>query len=562
MYGFYIYYSRFPLVSEKSDAYDYSLKFKNFSFHYIQFKKFEDDKFFIETEDYILGLDGVILNLKGLKNQYAISDFPKLVISLFKKEGIQFVSKFKGEFSGFLFEKESETLYFYNNKTATKQVFYSQFKESLVIAPNLETITKEREKRNIKNILNRNATYNFLTFGGMIENQTLVSDIYKLGGGEYLVFKDTILTTSKYSNFNDVSITINTKREAINRINEVFIEAIKLEYEKDKEYNYQHIATLSGGLDSRMNVMLAQKLGYKPTTFCFSQSNYADEIIAKKIAKDLNLDFHFFPLDGGEYLKNLSQMVTINNGLQFYHGSAHYDSALQQIDLTQYGLMHTGQIGDGILGGFVSKGNKNDLLSKTISTRFFDKINISQKMLDSYRDEEIFKLYQRVFNVTNFGSYVSENHQTYLVSPFMDTDVIETALSIAPNLKYNQDIYIDWMQQLHPEVTNYIWERTGFKPDKKWKTAFSRYTNKIKKEYFIATKQTNKLSMNPLEYWLENNKSIALFYEQYYAKNIASLQSNKELHTDIKNLFKTGSFNEKALVLTLLEITRKLNLQV
>ncbi|HIP47464.1 MAG TPA: hypothetical protein EYG92_00645 [Lutibacter sp.] len=548
--------------SEISERYDYTITFGNYFFNYIKFNKFENDRFFLETENYILGLDGVILNLQDLKKQYAISSFPKLIVSLFEKENTNFISKLKGEFSGFIFEKKSQQLYFYNNKTATKQVFYSQFKESFVIAPTLEAISKARTENNVKNSLNINATYNLLTFGGMIENQTLVSEIYKLGGGEYLVFKDDILTTSRYYDFNKVPITINTKKKAVAQINEVFIDALHLEYQKDEEYNYNSIATLSGGLDSRMNVMLAQKLGYKSTTFCFSQSNYADETIARKIANDLNLDFKFIPLDDGDYLKNLSQMVSINNGLQFYHGSAHYNFALQQLDLSNYGLIHTGQIGDGILGGFVSTTKEKDFLSQTISKRFIDKVAIDQSLLDSYRDEEVFKLYQRVFNVANFGSYMVEHHQTYLVSPFMDTDVIETALSIAPNLKYNQDIYIDWMNQLHPEVTNYIWERTGFKPNKKWKTVASRYTNKIKKEYFIATKQKNKLSMNPLEYWLESNKSINLFYEQVYNENIALLQPNMELFTDIKNMFKIGSFNEKALVLTLLEIIRKLNLHV
>jgi len=562
VYGFYIYFSHLPLNSEISERYDYTITFGNYFFNYIKFNKFENDRFFLETENYILGLDGVILNLQDLKKQYAISSFPKLIVSLFEKENTNFISKLKGEFSGFIFEKKSQQLYFYNNKTATKQVFYSQFKESFVIAPTLEAISKARTENNVKNSLNINATYNLLTFGGMIENQTLVSEIYKLGGGEYLVFKDDILTTSRYYDFNKVPITINTKKKAVAQINEVFIDALHLEYQKDEEYNYNSIATLSGGLDSRMNVMLAQKLGYKSTTFCFSQSNYADETIARKIANDLNLDFKFIPLDDGDYLKNLSQMVSINNGLQFYHGSAHYNFALQQLDLSNYGLIHTGQIGDGILGGFVSTTKEKDFLSQTISKRFIDKVAIDQSLLDSYRDEEVFKLYQRVFNVANFGSYMVEHHQTYLVSPFMDTDVIETALSIAPNLKYNQDIYIDWMNQLHPEVTNYIWERTGFKPNKKWKTVASRYTNKIKKEYFIATKQKNKLSMNPLEYWLESNKSINLFYEQVYNENIALLQPNMELFTDIKNMFKIGSFNEKALVLTLLEIIRKLNLHV
>jgi asparagine synthase (glutamine-hydrolysing) len=562
LYGFYIYKQLKQTNVGNTSLFNQYFSFGEYFFGYKKFDKFAKDKLFKEDKQYIFGIDGVILNLKSLKNQYAESDFLKLFINLFIKEGIQFVSKFKGEFSGFIFIKETKKLYYFNNKTATKQIFYSHNDSSLSITPNLRSIALKRAKEGLTNCLDIKATYNMLTFGGMIENQTLIEDVYKLGAGAYLVFENNKITIKKYYDYNTININISEKNKAIKSINEVFIEAVKLEYEKDKEYNYQHIATLSGGLDSRMNVMLAKKLGYTSTTFCFSQSGYADETIAQKITQDLSLDLKFVALDGGDYLKNLTEMVQINSGLQFYHGSAHYHYALQQLDLSNYGLMHTGQIGDGILGGFVSKGNSKNHLSKTISTRFFDKIHVDKDILDSYRDEEVFKLYQRVFNLANFGSFVVEQNQTYLVSPFLDINVIEVALSIDPQLKINQDIYIDWINKLQPEVNKYKWERTGFRPDKKWKTAFSRYTNKIKKEYYNITNQKDKLSMNPVAYWLETNQSIQDFQNQVFNQNIHLLENNSELQFDLRLLYKEGSFMEKALVLTILELINSLKLKV
>ena len=563
MYGFYIYLDSkqnftpvYPIIETKK------IVFEQYSFQYVQFKKFENDKVFLETKDYILGIDGVILNLKSLKKQYATSNFSKLICGLFEKEKMHFVSKLKGVFSGFIFEKKTKMLYVFNDKVASKQIFYSLFDSKIVIAPSLAYISNYRDVNETINNLNQNATYNFLTFGGMIEKETLISDVYKLGAGEYLKFYDKKLEVKRYFDFNKVEISVNTKKKAIEGLNETFIEALKLEYEKDKEYDYKHIATLSGGLDSRMNVMLANKMGYQSDSFCFSQTGYADETIARIIAKDLGLEFSFIPLDGGDYLKNLSEMVGINSGLQFYHGAAHFQYALQQLDLSNYGLMHTGQIGDGILGGFVSTGKNNNFLSKTISTKLLDKIKIEKSTLKAYRDEEVYKLYQRVFNVTNIGSYMVEFHQTYLVSPFMDSDLIEFALSIERKLKINQDIYIDWMNSLHPDTTRYIWERTGFRPDKKWKTNFSRYTNKINKEFYLFFNRGDKLSMNPLDFWFQTNKSIQEFYTDFFENNIALVSPNQELYTDIKSLFKKGNLTEKALVLTLLELIKKLKLHV
>lgn len=563
MYGFYIHSldaTKFPIAN--SIGFDKSISFNKYFFGYKSFEKFKNDKVFSETKEYIIGIDGVILNLQSLKNSYAISDFLKLIINLFEKEGIAFVSKLKGVFSGFIFEKTTQKLFFFNDKTATKQVFYSRFDDNIVIAPNLAYITKYRSENKANNKLSVQASYHMLTFGGMIENQTLVKEVYKLGAGEYLSLKNEEFEYSRYYDFNDIAITIHDKTQAIDHLNDTFIEALKMEYEKDVEYGYRHLATLSGGLDSRMNVMLAKKMGYIPDTFCFSQSNYADETIARKIAKDLSLDFKFFPLDGGDYLKSLAEMVSINSGLQFYHGSAHYHYALQQMDIADFGLMHTGQIGDGILGGFVSKEKQKKYLSKTISNRFIGRVNVNNKILNSYSNEEMFKLYQRVFNLANYGSYMVEHHQTYLVSPFLDDDVIKVALSIDPKLKYNQNIYLDWINQFHPEITKYKWERTGFRPNKAWKTSFSRYTNKIKTAFLLFTNQKEKLSMNPTDYWFETNQTIKEFYNNFFNTNIRLVEANKEIFSDLESMFTTGNVMEKALVLTLLEAVRKFKLSI
>ena len=534
--------------------------FNNYTFGYKKFEKFSNDKLFTQDDDLIIGIDGVVLNLQQLKNEYATTNYFKLIKQLFLKQKIQFVRLLKGEFSGFVFDKKKAVLHFFNNKTATKRIFYTKNDRFLMISPSIENIITAKKSSHLKSSLNINATYHLLTFGGMIENNTLINDIYKLNAGEFLSYTQSQFLVDKYHSYNNIEYTINTKKEAVDALNETFIEALELEYKKDIEYNYNHIATLSGGLDSRMNVMIAHKLGYKNDTFCFSQPNYLDEKIARKIATDLELDFNFIPLDDGNYMKSLEEMIAINSGLQFYLGSAHYNFALKKIDLSNYGLMHTGQIGDGVLGGFVT--SEKLKYSKLISTKLKDKIVIDKSIPNKYSNEEVFKLYQRVFNLTNYGSYVVENHQTYIVSPFMDDDFIKVALSINPKLKNKQQIYIDWINKHQPQIAKYPWEKTGFKPNKNWKSELSRYTKKIKKEYYSITNQQHKLSMNPLDYWFKNSKNIQSFYTDFFMNNIDLVDTNKELYTDLNLLFTTGNTVEKSMVLSVLEVIKKYELTV
>lgn len=560
MYGFTIHINlQSKTISNYSLKNQDNLIFKNFSFNYLKFEKFENDKIFKENNDYIIGIDGVVLNLQQLKNQYAISDYFKLIIQLFNKENIGFISKLKGEFSGFIFNKKTEVLCVFNNKTATKQVFYSKFNDFIIISPTIKNIIHFKRELGLNSLLNQNATYNLLTFGGMLENNTLVKSIYKLGAGEYLKI-DKELKLYSYSSFNNIDYSINNKNKAIDGLNELFISALKLEYNKDLEYKYNHLATLSGGLDSRMTVMISNKLGYKNDTFCFSQSGYLDEMIATEISKKLELEYRFIPLNTGEHLTNLTNMVAVNNGLQFFTGSAHFDFSVNKLNLSSFGLIHTGQIGDGILGGFVTK--EKEIFSKLISDKLLNKINIDKSNIDKYKNEEVYKLYQRAFNLTNFGSFVIESHQTYLTSPFLDSDFIEFALSINPKLKYNQNIYLQWIAKYHPEIADYKWERTGFKPNKIWKTKFSRYTKKLIKEYYNLTNQSEKFTMTPSNYWFKNNIQIKQFYNSFFENNIGLVENDTNLKKDLIFLFKQGNTTEKAMVLTVLEIVKKFKLHV
>lgn len=557
MFGFSIYIN----FTEK----DFSLKgekyiFENIIMYYTKFSKFSNDKIFTETNDLVIGIDGVILNLQNLKNTYGISDYTKLITHLFLKKGIQFVALLKGEFSGFIFEKKSKTLLFFNNKTKTKQVFYTQFDQKIIISPSIETIINAKQQLELPSYLDIKSSYNMLTYGGMIENKTLVKEIYKLGAGEYLKIENAKLKLKTYHTFNDIDYTIENKKKAIDKLDEAFTAALKLEYLKDEEYGYKHLATLSGGLDSRMNVMIAYKLGFKNHTFCFSQPDYLDEKIARKIATDLGLGFDFYSLEKATHLLSLEKMLSINNGLQFYLGSAHYHAVIDRMDLSDYGLMHTGQIGDAVLGGFVT-GNKT-IQTKLISNKLAGKSVVNASIVGKYANEEVYNLYQRLFNLTNYGSYVVENSKTYLVSPFLDDDFIKIALSIHPKLKHQQAIYIDWINMKHKDISKYKWERTGFRPNKNWKYDLSRYTKKAKKEFSKLLNKTENLNMCPDDYYYNQSIVIQEYYTNFFKKNITLVYDNKELFSDMNMLYKEGNVVEKSMILSVLEIIRKFSLTI
>jgi len=59
----------------------------------------------------------------------------------------------------------------------------------------------------------------------------------------------------------------------IDELDNLFVEAVKAEYDKDIEYGFKHVSTLSGGLDSRTNLLTAHRLGYKDVLcLCFQRT--------------------------------------------------------------------------------------------------------------------------------------------------------------------------------------------------------------------------------------------------------------------------------------------------
>ena len=154
------------------------------------------------------------------------------------------------------------------------------------------------------------SAYLLLTYGYMLDNRTLCNKIFKITPGCYLVIEDDKIEEKRYcllSNEPDYSLS---ERDAIELYDSEFRRAVKLQFEKDREYNYKHLVALSGGLDSRMTTWVAHELGYtEQLNFTFSQSDYWDEVVPKQIARDIKHEWIFKALDNGLWLYDIDEIT-------------------------------------------------------------------------------------------------------------------------------------------------------------------------------------------------------------------------------------------------------------
>ena len=367
----------------------------------------------------------------------------------------------------------------------------------------------------------------------------------------------TTLTQSDLNRIFELS-----KKELIRELDQRFSVAIKSEYDKDVELGLKHLTTLSGGLDSRMNILFAKKMGYKDIhALTFSQSNYLDDTISMEIAADNNFQRAFISLDNGDYLKDFMGPSVANGGLASYFSGAAAFYALSFINMNSFGLLHSGQLGDAILGTYLTeprptKPKEEHLLKMALSKKFYAKLPEEdiQKVIHSYNTIETLKFYERGVNYI-FNGNVMIHQYTEHASPFLYYEFIDFAFRISPEYKYREFVYIDWINSKLKIAANYKWEKFKLKPVSAYFNNYLYFLPRIKKSSYILLNKLNvrpSYNMNPFEYWASGNMELTNLIDRYIKEHFYLIEKYPDLAQDASSLIAGHKFIGKGLLITIL----------
>lgn len=558
------------LVIERKDADRFQLERRVVN-------KFMEDRVFCETEQYVVLVEGIVLNNHELMGKYHADSWEDCVVRMYEQEGEAFFNAFRGSFSGALYDKQRDKWIVYTCHTGEKQVFYTQMNDGILLASEMRFMVETLKDNGITPEIDETGCYMSLTHGFCIEDKTLVKDVHKLIAGHYVRVVGGKLEVIRYHRFSNKPKEM-TVEEAVEGIDHFFRQAIGRAFEKDKEYGYRHLTTLSGGLDSRMTVWVAHQMGYTDqTNVDYSQSGYLDFKVSQKIAIDLHHDYFFSPLDNGDFIPRycFNSELTYGSGFMLGHGY----SLEQLINYEPFGIFHTGQIGDAIIGTFFKKNSYNTEFKMgqgAYSQELVERLSDYQ-FIEDYENEEIFCLYTRAFTGANQGLLTyQENTEHY--SPFTDTDFLEFCYSIPVNLRFDHKIYFDWILDKYPHAGDYVWEKIHRK--------ISRVENRIPKtmrvlgytiphykepefDAYIKGFVLRRLglrkkgakpktvvqkaghSMNPVDDWYVNNPAIKHFMDTLWEESHA-LVSSPRLHEDMEHLYRDCVVYDKLQCLSVL----------
>jgi asparagine synthase (glutamine-hydrolysing) len=321
---------------------------------------------------------------------------------------------------------------------------------------------------------------------------------------------------------------------------------------------------MSGGLDCRMTNWVANDMGFDNTVnLTYSQYGYLDMELSSAMSSYLKNEWIFSSLDNANYLREIDSITKVVNAQTAYSVSSQSFNFLKNVNFKRFGLMHSGQLGDVVIGTYsVEHAYDKPKSVKALSSKLLSKV---QNDFSIYKNEETANFYLRGLNgilTDNFGY----QKYTEITSPFLDVDFFNFCMAIPVKFRAYHGLYKEWIVQKYPDAATFKWEGINAKiTDRSVRIRKKSVPVKGLLNFIIEgitynlglySKMNTKKGMNPFDYWYRNDIRLRTHFEEYY-KNHIDMITDKELKEDCSYLFKKGNTREKMQVLTILSAIKQ-----
>lgn len=519
--------------------------------------RFLDDKAWYEDDAMFLVAEGVILNKTELFERYGASSVPELVRVMVASDP-HFFREFRGSFSGALFDKRTRKWVVWTNHYGDNTVFYACAGGWVFVGSQVDYVLEGMRRAGLAPTPNDRAVLCMLTYAFMDDCSTYATEVRRLTAGKCLEIDAGGVTELAYWELRRNRLDLSGKSEAelLDGWDAVFRMAVGREYGKDREYGKRHLIELSGGLDSRMTTWVSHEMGYRDTVnINFCQSGYTDEIVAKEIARDLRNELLLEPMDDASFLLELDDLVSMNFGLSLYSGVSGGKRILDNLNMDSFGLLHTGALGDVVLGCFLQSPDqlRDARVGGLYSSILEDEVDAVSSR-SAYPDKETYLFYTRGF-LGACSSHFFKRNYTDVAAPFLDVDVLEYALSIPVEVRARHRLYRRWLIERYPKAASYVWEKEGVPINC---SPAQRFASKaVKKVGHIvrsigSSEERLTTGMNPLDLWLSSDRRIADFFAGAYREKIENTALSERARGWARKVYEEGTAIEKTQVLTAL----------
>lgn len=525
-------------------------------------KRFAHDKVRVDIECGSAVVDGVLLNKAEMEEEYG-KPLREIVTSELigmtsKDDALDFAGKLRGPFTG-VFTTGSGTVAF-GNQTGDTAVFYYYNSAEFIVASDFNELVARVKQGG--NSLTFDSIYanHMMSFGFAEEGHTVAAEIKRVMPGCYVSIENGEPVVGVYHRFTCSTRAIDMD-SAVEELDVAFRKAVKRCFDKDLEYGYKrHLADMSGGMDSRMTSWVAHDMGYSPiTNIEYAKSDSDEREYGSRVAAALGNDYVFQPLDDLAYVYDIDELTRMSYGLHTYCGSSGSKGILSGVDWEVYGLEHTGQVGDAVIGSCC--GSSREYSDKAF--RNFLACDIVKPIIANkheYDNIELMFLYYRAFAGV-LGSHFVRRHYTESVSPYIDVDFLQFCLNLPLEYRSDHELYFKWVETKYPAALDI--PSTRKRNEDKSLSARNLYhaaptwmrhiANRACRLLHISAPISAKNTMLPMDYWYNHNPQLREFIDSYYQAHIGEVRTDEVTLKDLKRVFAyKGRVSYKLLVLTVL----------
>lgn len=518
-----------------------------------------DKAFFADAEGAVVS-EGVLLNKTELFRKYGCDTVHGLLRRMYAELGESFVLQLCGSFSCALYIRAEELWLVYTNPIGDATVYYALSGGSFYAGSQVNYVLDACREKGVALSPDVQAAYEMLTFGYMESDRTYAREVRRLRGGTYLRVSRGRAEVREYHRFekHPERFAGKTDAEILQAMDEAFRRAVEREYAKDEEYKAHHFAEISGGMDARMSMWTAHTM--KPRhiqLLTYGMSGYLDERYSRQIAEHWQDELFIKPLNDGSFFFDIDTNTFMLGGLNSYEAITGGRRALEALDFSHFGLDHTGQIGDAVIGCFCKSTEemRHALPRKRVSERLSDRLE-ENGYHDSFSDHELYLLYTRAFQGA-CGTHQLRRNFAEPVSPFMDTEFLQLCLDIPMEMRTNRKLYNRWVIEYYGAAAEIPWEGTGGKitdnrVQKLWHRLKKRGPDKLLE--LLGMREKARFSMNPLDYLSRRGTKQREYMDAYEKSAYDDLPAGlpETLISDLRGLYAAGNAEERCLVLTVL----------
>lgn len=540
-------------------------------FYYNPMPKFEDDHLFYQDSEKTVLLDGVIFNKRELMDAWDCGTWRETVDELIREDPRTFQKELRGSFCGAVLYSprpdESELMVF-TNHIGEKTVYYTQRDSFFAAASHNNILTAYLRERGVPIEPDLQSCRELLCAGSILHGGTPFRGVRRLTGGKHVLAGKEGCRELRWHMFRNTPEHDLTLEECVDELDRRFRKAVDRIFAKNEEYGYRGECDLSGGMDGRMAAWVAHDLGYRNVlNVCYCQSGGLDHTVSRRIARDLGYEYYFLPMDGGDLLMDVDEVVEKFGGQVTYVICTGANRAMKEFEARGIALSATG----------LMAGEYEATYAENIHTPptdlFFHYSQVVPFMLpDEYKTDydnnEQMNLYEQ--DSLLFMASVGVRQQVCeAVSPYVDVEFLEFAYRVPLKWRTHRFLAEKWIVDKYPEAAKYVWQKTGKPIDKTYRNElylpkvmndihnfFLRCVNKAARMTGLPVQFAHKQDMNPFEVWYRTNPRLREFLGRYYQENIDRIQEPR-LRTDVEKTFTQGNARDKVQAVNLLAVYKR-----